>query len=53
MYGFDWAAAHCRTLERDASKGERERLAAMIVSLRDHLDAHTIARPGGDVQSQR
>jgi len=38
LYGFDWAANHCRSLERDAPAGEIERLGEMITSLRDHLD---------------
>jgi PAS domain S-box-containing protein len=43
LYGFEWAADHCRALERDAARGERESLARRIESLQDHLQNVTVA----------
>ncbi len=53
LYGFDWAAEHCRSLERDAHSGEAPGLGAMIVALRDHLDRHGVVEETVDVQSPR
>jgi CheY-like chemotaxis protein len=38
MYGFTWAAAECRALQRDAESGQAGDLARRIAAVRAHLD---------------
>jgi len=38
LYGFRWAAAQCRALERDAVAGDPSDLARRIAAVRSHLD---------------
>jgi len=37
-YGFAWAAAECRALERDAAHGEAAALTARATAVRAHLE---------------
>jgi HPt (histidine-containing phosphotransfer) domain-containing protein len=39
LYGFRWAAAEAKAIERDAADGEPGQLAARTAALRAHLDA--------------
>src|SRR5258706_1512357 len=39
LYGFHWAADHCKRLELDAAAGDADRLGEMIARLRDHLES--------------
>jgi CheY-like chemotaxis protein len=43
LYGFAWAADHCKRLERDAASAELEQLGTMTAALRDHLDKVAVA----------
>ena len=43
LYGFHWAADHCRALERDAHSAELGRLAERAARLREHLETIVIA----------
>jgi CheY-like chemotaxis protein len=38
LYGFAWAAAHCRALELDAQDGEPRDLEGRVAAVRAHLD---------------
>ena len=38
LYGFRWAADHCKKLELEAAAGDADRLGEMIARLRDHLE---------------
>jgi HPt (histidine-containing phosphotransfer) domain-containing protein len=38
LYGFRWAAAQCKALERAAPDGERAELARAAAAVRAHLD---------------
>jgi HPt (histidine-containing phosphotransfer) domain-containing protein len=38
LYGFDWAAAECRAIERGAAHGEQEALALRAAAVRSHLE---------------
>jgi CheY-like chemotaxis protein len=51
LYGFAWAAGQSREIERDALAGEGDRLDAMIVALRDHLDLQARELEIADIQS--
>jgi len=42
LYGFKWAAAESRALERDAAGGDIETLGARAKRLREHLNTVTI-----------
>jgi len=42
LYGFRWAAAQSRLLERDALEGKAAKLAARTAALQEHLDTVTI-----------
>lgn len=37
MYGFGWAAAHCRAMERDAALGDAADLGRRVAAVRKHL----------------
>jgi len=38
LYGFRWAAAQCRALERDAAAGGADELQHRAAAVRAHLD---------------
>ena len=42
LYGFRWAAQHCRAIEKDAADGEAGKLLAQVAAVRRHLDAATV-----------
>ena len=42
LYGFAWAAAECRALERNAPNGETGALAARAAAIRQHLEGAEI-----------
>ncbi len=42
LYGFAWAAAECRAIERGAAHGEQEALALRAAAVRSHLESAEI-----------
>ena len=39
LYGFKWAAAESKAMERDSAEGDAAELAARAAALRQYLDA--------------
>jgi len=42
LYGFAWAAAHCRAIENDALDGDPRDLESRVAAVRAHLDSVSI-----------
>lgn len=50
LYGFRWASEQARRIERSAEGNDRERLAALIAALRQHVDTVEIRCEGAPVE---